>query len=394
MDRIEIIMPKISANMEEGIVVGWRKKRGEIVKKGETIVDIVTGKINYELESPEDGHIAEIMAKDGQIVPVGQVIGYLDKEDKVEITENISNISAEKQSPGLREYRATPLAKKIARENNVDLSKIVLPEGKTVIGEEEVRSYIQQQNEHSRNDLLTKVENFSKSGEDYTQVQIAGIRKAIADNMSKSAFSAPHVTLTTDVLIDNLLALREHLQDQLNDSKITLNDMLIPFVVKALSEFPDINGIIDNDTIKRFNKVNLGVAVSIEEGLIVPVIKNAQTMSLSEVSVETKRLIEKARKGQLTEDEISGGTFTITNLGMYGIDGFTPIINPPQIAILGIGQVVEKPVVKDGNICIGNTMVLSLSFDHRAIDGAQAAKFLNMLKNYIQNPYAPVIRVV
>lgn len=220
----------------------------------------------------------------------------------------------------------------------------------------------------------------------YTEERLSAVRKMIGMNMSKSAFNAPHVTLTTEVFFDKVAALRTRLNDSLQGSKkISFNDIILYYTAKSLMQNPIINSTLENNMLKRYNTVNLGMAVSLDDGLIVPVIFDAQKKNLLELSDITSDLATKARKGTLEISQYTNGTFTVSNLGRQGIDAFTPIINPPQVAILGVGQIREKAVIVDGCVEAHKACTFSLSFDHRAVDGKQAGEFLKHVKGLIES---------
>jgi len=358
----KVLMPRLSLTMSEGTVVQWFKKEGEKVEKGEPVVEVLSDKVTYEVEAPASGIIRKIMAEEGVDVPVAETLAVITAPDEeLPEVEAIAEVPVERVE---KRIVASPAAKRVAKEHGVDLAQVkgTGPEGRIV--EEDVKRFIEE----------------AKVARKIRQViPLSGIRKTAAERVSLSAKTAPHSTITMGVDVTNAKKLREKFQ-------VSYTDVLVKAVAEALTEHSVMNSTLEKDQIKIFEDVNVGVAVATEAGLVVPVIHNADKKSLKEVASALKELVEKAREGKLTREELSGGTFTITNLGMFGVDTFTPIINPPETAILGVGRIVEKPVVVDKKIVVKPVMQLSLSFDHRVMDGAPAAQFLQKLKEIIENP--------
>jgi len=357
----KILMPKLSLTMSEGAVIKWFKKEGEKIEKGEPVVEVLSDKVTYEVEAPASGIIRKIMAEEGDEVPVAETLAIITAlDEELPEVEAITEPTVERVEERIV---ASPAAKRVAREHSVDLAQVkgTGPEGR--IGEEDVRRFIEE----------TKGARKIREAIPFT-----GIRKTAAERVSLSAKTAPHSTITMEVDVTNARKLREKFQ-------VSYTDVLIKAVAEALTEYSIINSTLEKDQIKIFEDVNVGIAVATEAGLIVPVIRNADKKSLKEVASTLKELVEKARNGKLTKEELSDGTFTITNLGMFGVDVFTPIINPPETAILGVGRIVEKPVVVDKKVVVKPIMQLSLSFDHRVVDGAPAAQFLREVKEIIES---------
>ncbi|UCE15538.1 MAG: 2-oxo acid dehydrogenase subunit E2 [Candidatus Bathyarchaeota archaeon] len=357
-----VMMPRLSLTMKEGTVVQWFKKEGEKVEKGEPLVEVLSDKVTYEVEAPTAGVIRKILAEEGVDVPVAETLAIITAPD-----EELSDVEAAAEAPVEKVEKrivASPAAKRLAREYGIDLAQVegTGPDGRIV--EEDIRKNVKK----------AKVELRVRE-----VISLTGIRKTAAERVSLSAQTAPHITITMEVDMSNAAKLREKF-------KFSYTDVLVKAVAKALTEHPVMNSTLEKDQIKIFEDVNVGVAVATENGLVVPVIRKADKRGFKEVSSKLKELVEKAREGKLTREEMSGGTFTITNLGMFGVDMFTPIINPPENAILGVGRVVEKPVVADGKIMVKPVMRLSLSFDHRVVDGAPAARFLQNVKTALENP--------
>ncbi|ABY93302.1 dihydrolipoamide acetyltransferase family protein [Thermoanaerobacter sp. X514] len=380
---VNVVMPKLGLTMKEGRVDRWLKKVGDIVKKGEEIVEVSTDKITNVVESPADGILAKILVNEGEIVPVATPIGIITAEgEKLEEVEK----SEEKF------IKATPVAKRLAKENNIDLSLITGTGPGGRITEEDVKKFISEQKvkteEEGPKKEVAVIE--GQALEKVERMPMDNIRKTISQRMKKSWSEIPHVTEDIKVDVTELVNLRENL-NHISDNKFTYTDLIAKACVIAIKKNPVVNWSIEGEYIIKNSSINLGIAVALDNGLIVPVVKEADKKSLLELSKNIKELSERARNNKLTPDEIIGSTFTITNLGMYEIDSFTPIINPPESAILGVNKIYKEPVVLDNNIVIRHIMKLSLSFDHRLIDGATAAKFLLDLKKTLENPVSLLI---
>lgn len=359
-------MPKLSLTMKEGTVGKWYKKEGDAVEKGEPIVEVISEKATYDLEAPASGVIRKILVEEGFNAPVNAALAIITAQDET-IPE--AEILAEAPTAVLgeeeRRVLASPAAKRLAKEYGIDISLVKGsgPEGRIV--EEDVRRFVEE-----TQSALPKIKQI---------IPLSGLRKTTAERVSASFKTAPHSTIMMEVNASETVKLHEKLQ-------ISYTTIITKAVAKALQEKSIINSTLDGDKIKIFEDVNIGVAVATEMGLVVPVIRNANKKALKEIDATIKELTEKARQGKLTKEELSGGTFTVTNLGMYGVDFFTPIINPPEAAILGVGKLAQKPVVTDGRVEVKPVMTLSLSYDHRIVDGAPAAEFLNKVKQFIENP--------
>jgi len=373
----KILMPRLSLTMKEGTVVEWFKKEGGMVEKGEPLVEVVSEKVTYDVEAPASGVLRKILAPKGTDVPVAGVLGIITAPDealpeievavaapRIEAMETVAVPKRKVVEKVEERVIASPAAKRLAKEHGIDLTQVrgTGPEGRIV--EENVRS------------LIEKVKVTPRVRE---VIPLTGIKKTAAERVSLSAQTAPQSTITMEVDMSNAVKLREKVH-------VSFTDVLMKAVAKALAEHPIINSTLENEKIKIFADINVGVAVATEKGLIVPVVYNVDRKKLEEISSVSKELIEKAKQGKLTKEELTGGTFTITNLGMYGVDVFTPIVNPPETAILGVGRVVERPVVVNGQIVARPVMQLSLTFDHRVVDGAPAAEFLQKVKQLMENP--------
>ncbi|MDH5481305.1 MAG: 2-oxo acid dehydrogenase subunit E2 [Candidatus Bathyarchaeota archaeon] len=356
-----VVMPRLSLTMKEGTVGKWYKKEGDNVEKGEPIAEVISEKATYDLEAPAAGILRKIMVEEGVDALVNAVLAVITAPDeKLETEIAFEAPQAVKET---EKVLASPAAKRLAREYEIDISivKGSGPEGRIV--EEDVRRFVEQSQM-----ISPKVKE---------TIPLSGFRKTSADRVSTSFRTAPHSTIMMEVNVSEATELHKKLE-------VSYTAIIVKAVAKALLEHPILNSTLDGSEIKLFEDVNIGIAVATNYGLVVPVIKNADKKSLKEIETSIKELSEKARGGKLTKDEVAGGTFTITNLGMYGVDFFTPIINPPEGAILGVGRITQKPIIVDGKIEAELVMILSLSYDHRVVDGAPAAEFLRNVKGKIE----------
>jgi pyruvate dehydrogenase E2 component (dihydrolipoamide acetyltransferase) len=346
-----------------GVVAAWFKKEGSIVKKDDLLCHIMVVKVTYEVRAPVSGRVVKIVAPKGSKVKPGDPL--IDIEETAEVITVIPEAKpAEKALPSETIIRATPAAKRLARELGIDLSTVTGTGPGGLITEEDVKRY-------------------REAIPAYKAKELSGLRKIIADRMMESMKNSAQVTLHMEADVTELVNMYEK---DLKNKDITYTALIVKAVSQALQEHPYMNAHIVNDEIRIFNRINIGVAVAIEQGLLVPVIKDADKKSLSQISNEIKELSSLAKKEGLTPDQLTGSTFTITNLGMYGIDYFTPIINPPEIAILGIGRISDKLYYENKEIKVRKVITLSLTFDHRAVDGAPAAEFLAKIASILTNP--------
>ena len=408
-----ITMPRLSDTMEEGTISSWLKKVGDKVQEGEILAEIETDKATMEFESFYDGILSHIAVNEGETVKVDELIAIIseneidvskalesygkessnipveESNDSVELNEVDKEVNTTNTSSDLNErIKASPLAKKIAKEKNIDLSKVTgTGENGRIIkndlsdlspAEETTEQQIQTEENQS-----PKVVDVIK--EETTIVQNSTMRKAIAKNLSKSKFTAPHYYLSVEFNMDNAIAFREQ-YNSIPDTKISFNDIVVKACAVALKNHPQVNSQWNDDKIILNNNVHIGVAVGIEDGLVVPVIKNADKESLHSINSKVRDYAVRAKSKKLRPDEIEGSTFTISNLGMFGITEFTSIINQPNSAILSVGAIVKKPVVVNDKIVVSNTMKLTLACDHRSVDGVTGSLFLQTLKGYIENP--------
>ncbi len=439
----EVILPKLGQTMEEGTIVEWLKKEGEAVSQGETLFTVETDKAVLEVEATTTGYLRRILVPAGQKMPVLTVVAIITTAadeslegyqgaGRPEVGEQpVAVQPATRQAapvePGAGRVLASPRARKTAREKGVDLALVAGsgPGGRIV--EKDVLAYAEQmavqpplpaEERVKVTPLAAKaaqalgvdlgmVSGTGVSGRIMRAdveaaaaavvspppaVPVAGLRRIIAERMAASHQTTARVTLVTEADATALVEVRERLKTAVEGEwgfAPGYNDLLGLIVARALREFPYMNArlIQDGQSIERLPAINLGMAVDTERGLLVPVIRNADQKGLRAFGTEFRALVERARAGKALPDDLTGGTFTITNLGMYEIDAFTPIINLPEIAILGVGRIQPKPVVHNGEIVARQMWTLSLTFDHRVVDGAPAARFLQRIKQLVENPY-------
>jgi pyruvate dehydrogenase E2 component (dihydrolipoamide acetyltransferase) len=418
-----VTMPRLSDTMEEGTISSWLKDVGEKVSEGEILAEIETDKATMEFESFYDGILSHIAVQSGETVKVDELIAIISDgeidvnkalekyskdsiEPSIEIKSELENIVEDNSSievdtsPELsisdQRIFASPLAKKIANEKNIDLSQITgSGENGRIVKEdlENIDISNKASSEKSKEPApisqpkqdLAAAKPIFNDGEEFTEIENSSMRKAIAKNLSKSKFSAPHYYLSVEFNMDNAIAFREQYNSMPN-TKISFNDIIIKACAISLKSHPQVNSQWSDNKIRLNNIVNIGVAVGIEDGLVVPVIKNADLESLHNINSTVRDYAVRAKSKKLRPDEIEGSTFTISNLGMFGIQEFTSIINQPNSAILSVGAIVKKPIVVNEKVVVGNTMKLTLACDHRSVDGVTGSLFLQTLKGYIENP--------
>lgn len=360
----KVVMPRLSLTMKEGMVGKWYKKEGSAIEKNEPLVEVVSEKATYDLEAPASGILRKILVKEGEMVGVDRILALLAAYDE-EIPDDLlaSLGTAGSTEPEEKRVLASPAAKRLARELNVDLLLVEGsgPEGR--INEEDVQRFNDQ-----KKGFQPRVRQV---------IQLSGFRKTSAERVTASFRMAPHGTIVMSVDVSEAATLRQKLD-------VSYTALIVKSAAKALAKHRIVNSTLVGDQVRIFEDVNVGVATATEHGLVVPVIRNADKATLQEIDAKMNELSEKARNGKLTKEDLSGGTFTITNLGMYGVEFFTPIINPPEAAILGVGAINEKPVVSGGKVEVQRVMRLSFSYDHRIIDGAPAAEFLREVKAEIE----------
>lgn len=395
-----VLMPKLGMTMDKGTILRWLKKEGEPVQAGEPLLEVMTDKINIEVESEISGTLLKVYYPEEVEVPVNRVIAYIGEAGEAvpETTpdgEEAAPPPAESPDEGapsaVREkVRATPSARKRARELGVPLERVPGTGPRGRVHRADVESYAAAMEEKKASPLPPGKKESTVEEQPAQRIQMTGMRRAVARRMSESASNAPHVTLFSEVDMGEAVRLRELLLPDVEKEtgfRLSYTELIMKAAAVALARHPWLNASLQEEAIVLHRAVHIGMAVDVPDGLVVPVVRHVERKGLSELVRECKTLADLARRGALSPDQIQGGTFTISNLGMYDVDGFTPIINPPESAILGVGRIVEKPVGDDGEIVLRPMMRLSLSFDHRIIDGAPAAAFLTDLKGILEQPY-------
>ena len=420
----EIIrMPKMSDTMEEGVIASWLKKVGDEIKSGDILAEVETDKATMELESYDDGTLLHIGIKDGESVPVNGIIAIIGEKDEDiseilnEASSDSSNKEEEKEplveenidkkdeevkdeeinkdiSDSIKEVentenissngrtKASPLAKKIALEKGIDLKNIQgSGEGGRIIKKDLESIPSEDANIPSQKIDLPKI----IAEESYDEIAVSQMRKTISKRLSESKFTAPHFYLTMEINMDNCIEGRKKINET-SQVKISFNDIILKACASALRKHPMVNSSLIENKIRKNHHIHIGVAVAVDEGLLVPVIRFADNKTLTHISLEVKDLADKAKEKKLQPSDWEGNTFTISNLGMFGIEEFTAIINPNDSCILAVGGIKNTPVVKNGEIIPGNIMKVTMSCDHRLVDGATGAKFLKTLKELLEDP--------
>jgi len=401
---INILMPALSPTMTKGNLIKWYKKEGDEVSSGEVIFDVETDKATMEVEAPGDGKLGKIIIGDqSKDIAVGSIVGMLleDGEDasSLQVPEKTPEPSIQKAAPAKEEkvhieisapackpqapekpaekVFVSPLAKRMAEQNNINLKTLQGSGPNSRIVKSDILAFL--------------ANNGSKSiAQEIELVPHSAMRVAIASRLTESKQTIPHFYLNIEAQIDELLKVRSSINSK-SSTKISINDFIIKACGLALKELPGVNSSWSDEGIKRYGSVDISVAVSVDQGLITPIIKDADLKSLSTVSNEMKSLAARAKENKLKLEEFQGGNFTISNLGMFGIKHFAAIINPPQSCILAVGALNQKPVVKDGQIAVGNVIEFTLSCDHRVVDGVLGAEFLKLLKGYLEEPLSILI---
>ena len=450
----EVLMPKLGLTMTEGTIEEWKYKEGDSVKKGDILFSVATDKLTNDVEAEVDGVLLKILLPEGETAPCKAVIAYIGEAGEVIAAGNASTESTAAQAPASSAAAvpaktpavtrdpgapvlASPAAKKLAKEKGVDLALVAGTGPKGRITLEDVEAYltapkandpaaevkasplaaklakelgvdvskIQTDGRVMKADVLTAAgvctaapaaeaaPAISTGDNDEAPVKVNSLRRSIAANMSNSWHTSPRVTYTFAVDVTAMKALRAKLKDSLKEQgiKLTYNHILMKVVAKALMEFPDVNASFADNMLTRHKHVNMGLAVAKGDGLIVPNVKNADSKSLAEIAKETEALIEATRSGNIDMKDMTGGTFTITSLGPYGVRSFSPIINQPELAILGVCDIVDTPIVCNGEIVIRPMMNLCLTADHRVVDGVMASKFMKRVVELLENLYLLLI---
>ncbi len=424
----KIEMPKLSDTMEEGVIAKWNVKEGDKVESGDVIAEVETDKATMEVEVFDSGTILKILVNEGEAVPLGATMAIIGEEgedisdliddagssDKKQEKEEVKEEKAESKKEGEKKesfdpilgdlngkgeskekekekasasddgrIKASPLARKMAEEKGIDLSSVSGsgPDGRII------KKDIEEYKPSEKTKTPAAVSFDSEESED---VKISQMRKTIARRLSESKFSNPHFYETIDIDMEASMQARSGL-NEISDVKISFNDIVVKACAAALRRHPDINSSWLDDVIRKHGDVNVAVAVAVDEGLMTPVINHADKKTLQQISSETRELAELARDRKLQPEQMEGSTFTISNLGMFGIEEFTAIINPPNACILAVGAIRDVPVVKNGEVVPGKRMKVTLSSDHRVVDGAKAAHFLNTLRQMLENPLSMLL---
>ncbi|MCX6142199.1 MAG: dihydrolipoamide acetyltransferase family protein [Ignavibacteriales bacterium] len=402
-----IKMPKLSDTMEEGVILKWLRKEGEKIKQGDVLVEIQSDKADMELEAYDTGVVRKIFVPEGGKAPIGGLIAVIGgpDEDISAVLSGAPAVSAPKatdhsrqtaqaftpsfqttataQSSGGR-TKASPLARRLASEFKIDLSGVsgTGPQGRVV--KRDLEGLLS-----DKRASVPTVPRPSVPGT-FEEVELSLIRKTIAKRMIESKATAPHFYVTFEINMDPALTFRDQFNNG-KETKLSFTDIVIKATSEALMKHPHVNATYLGDKMRQYHSIHIGVAVAMEEGLVTPIVRYCEKKSLEQINAELRDLVERARTRKLKPDEYLGATFTISNLGMFGVDEFAAIVNPPEGAILAVGGIVEKPVVKNGQIVIGHTMKITLSSDHRIIDGVVAARFMQDLKMILENPASLVL---
>jgi len=392
-----VLMPRLGLTMDEGTIIRWLVQLGSEVARGEAIAEIETDKATAVIEAETAGTLGPIFFSEGTSVPVGQVIAYLvapgeevpdpgpPAASPVAIDEVVSEHRAPAPVPRLERGAApaSPRARRLADELRVDLSKVVGSGPRGRIIEEDVRRAAERSSQSTKQ---AAAQTTAASGQ---VTPLRGMRKAAAERMVNSFTTAPHFYLSVEADASALLERRESLLPRIAEQsgvRLTVSDLLIEIAAQTLQEYPEASAVWADGGVRRLDTINVGLAVATDRGLVVPVLDDVNHKSLREIAVRRRALTEKARAGSLTLRDLEGGGFTISNLGMFAVDRFSAIINPPQAAILAVGRIKERPFVANGQLTVRPTMCLTMSVDHRILDGAEAARFLGRLVALVEEP--------
>ncbi|MGE0588913.1 MAG: pyruvate dehydrogenase complex dihydrolipoamide acetyltransferase [Cyclobacteriaceae bacterium] len=416
--KAEVVpMPKMSDTMTEGVIAAWHKKVGDTVKSGELMAEVETDKATMEYESYHNGTLLYIGAKEKESIPVNGVLAIVGEKgadwqtllkayqakgnggskseepassstsaSAVETKTSHSHGTASSNGSANGRLKASPLAKKMAKDKGYDISKIEGTGDHGRITKRDIENYKPSAAPQAKSGGDAKIVRPSVVGEEsYEEVAVSQMRKTIARRLSESKFTAPHFYLTMEINMDKAVEARKSI-NEVSPAKISFNDIVLKATAAALRQHPDVNVSWLGDKMRKNRHIHIGVAVAVKDGLVVPVVRFADNKSLAHIATEVKELAQKAHDKKLQPSEWEGSTFTISNLGMFGIEEFTAIINPPDACILAVGGIKETPVVKNGQIVPGNVMKVTLSCDHRAVDGAVGSAFLKTLKGLLEDP--------
>ena len=401
----EITMPKLGLTMTTGKVGRWLVQEGSPVKQGEALLEIMTDKITNVIESPRNGVLLKIIAREGAELPVGAVLGAMGdageeyraalpiaaagmvQEQPSEMPRPLPAASGGTPKSGEEKIRISPLARKLAEERGLDWSGITGtgPSGR-IVKEDVEAALAAAATKETTSPRPAPAERESSASPEFSVTPYAGMRRVIGEHMAQSWAVSPKVDYHVSVDATAMLKLRQA-GKQTENEKITLTDIVVKIIARALKLRPNMNVALMGEQIRQYPEPCIGVAVALENGLVVPVVRNADSKPLTTISREIRQLAQKARAGQLSLEEMRGGTFTVTNVGAFhSVDWFTPLLNQPETGILGIGRIVDTPVARDGQIVIRPMLGVSLSFDHRIIDGMPAAEFLKVVLDLMEDP--------
>jgi len=412
---VKVEMPKLSDTMEEGVIAKWNVKEGDKVESGDIIAEVETDKATMEVEVFDPGTILKILVEEGDAVPLGETMAVIGEEGE-DISDILEEAGSDKQKEkkteekakeekkekefepafsgvegdGIRELpseggngriKASPLARKMADEQGINLADVdgSGPEGRII--KRDIEEY---------EPVKAPAAVPAAAEREDREIRVSQMRKTIARRLSESKFNYPHYYETIDIDVEGLVEARAHL-NEISDQKISFNDIILKACSIGLLKHPMVNSSWREDTILQHGGVHVAFAVAVEEGLLTPVIRNTDQKGLQQISAESRELAELARDKKLQPEQMEGSTFTVSNLGMYGIEEFTAIINPPNACILAVGAIRDVPVVKEGEVVPGKRMKLTMSSDHRVVDGATAAEFLNTCKQLLENPLAMML---
>ena len=401
----KVLMPKLSDTMEEGVILKWLRKEGEKVKQGEILVEIESDKADMELEAYDSGILRKIVVPEGGKAPIGGLIAVI-----ADASEDIAPFLTEGGSPGPAKggakaaaqaeakpatatpaaqptdgkTKASPLARRLAGDHRIDLARVQGsgPQGRII--KRDLEAFLSGK---PTAPAASSAPIVPGTAED---IDLSPIRKTIAKRMAESKATAPHFYVTIEIDMDPAMTFRDQI-NTVTELKLSFTDVIIKAASVALMKNPQVNATYLGDKMRQYHYTHIGVAVALEEGLVTPVLRNCEQKRVDQINAELRDLADRARSRKLKLDEYTGATFTISNLGMFGIESFAAIVNPPEGAILAVGTIVEKPVVKGGQIVVGHTMKATLSSDHRIIDGAVAARFLQDFKKILENPASLVL---
>lgn len=408
---VVINMPRLSDTMEEGVVAKWHVKVGDQINEGDLLAEIETDKATMDFEAfpGQEGKLLYIGIQEGETAPVDNVLAILgsDDDDVDAILKEHQGGAQSKEEPAAKEeektdssakesipspepavssddhrVKASPLAKKMAEEKGISLSQVK--------GTGEGGRIVKRDIDEFKPAAASAGSAAVAGSEGYQDIPVSQMRKTIARRLAESKFTAPHFYLTIEIDMDNAVAVRKRINDR-GDVRVSFNDLVVKAVATALTKHPAVNSSWMGDNIRQYDHVHVGVAVAVEEGLLVPVVRHANVKGLTQISAEVREYAQKAKDKKLQPSDWEGNTFTISNLGMFGIEEFTAIVNPPDSCIMAVGGIRQVPVVKDGQIVVGNVMKVTLSCDHRVVDGAKGAAFLQTFKEMMEEPVSMLL---